>query len=424
MLMLIIAIAITELIENTYFKILLLSFVCFFAFLLMDYNKNIFLICFLICFFVFLLGRPIAYEIFGLSKSHVYNINKTTRNYMYMCLTISLYSVIVGYHIKSKIKLKLYEHNNQESKRVFIESLNKVTKTLSIFTLIVLIIENIFRLIIIKRVGYTNSYALDFNYGLPYGLHYLAEVAPIAFSFFLATLPKKRNAILPIILFCASNLIMAISGNRFEIIAGGLLLLIYFLWRNAYNDETWISKKQIVLIIALIPFIVLILQYMIYWRSGNEIDTSINPFVNFLYGVGGSSDLIGVTYETRDLFLDSNTLYSFGNIWRSFNGNIISKLIGFGVSYKAQTPLNALYGHSLSAALTYALYPENYLAGYGLGGCYIAELLHDFSICGVVMGNLVLGIIIATFSSLKGNRVFNNFMSIYLITLLKTIIIN
>lgn len=416
-----IAMLCTVLIKNSSFAVLIASFFIILLFALSDIKNNILLISFMVCFFVFLVGRPICYELLNYSKIYTIPLSQITKNNIYIYLAMSLIFVAIGYLIISKVRIKKKiskDENQKNNNESYFNSLQKISKIFAIILYLIVILENILKYFKIKSIGYTESFSFNYNFNLPYGLHNLVEVAPVPFCLFLATLPKKKDSLLPISLFFFSNLITALYGNRFEIISCILFILIYSMLRNNFNEEIWIRKKQIFLLVILTPFIIILMQYMTYWRDGNNINSSDNPTINFLYGVGGSSDLIGITYEYGDRALSRDTIYSFGYVWRNINGNILAKIFKKNSDLISQTADYALNGHSLSSALTYYFYPSKYLKGYGLGGCYIAELYHDFGIFGIIIGNMILGIILGLIRKLKKYKIIHNFLCIYMIILL------
>ena len=402
---------------NRTFAVLILVFIDVFTLLLFNSKKNILMLCYLICFFVFLLGKPIAVNLFGFSRYSRVQLSSEATNYIYICLIISILSLLLGFLFCSFIKKNKNHNKNADLLNYsMIPTIKKITRILTIVILLLVIVENIFKTLFMLKVGYTLSYSLESAYTLPYGLHAVIEVAPVVFCLFLATMPTKKEAKIPILLYIFSNFILAIGGQRFGIISSMLFIFVYLIFRN--DDESkkiWISKKFVVLIILVIPLVVYFLQQMIYWRDNSVNNMEQGVYVSFLYGVGSSSDLIGMTYQYGGRCLDSDVLYSFGNVWRSLNGNIIAKLINGGIKYKNQTIDYAIEGHSLSSRLTYYFYPEKYLNGYGLGGCYIAELLHDFSIVGVIVGNFIIGFLIGAFKRIEKNKTFRNFIGLFMI---------
>ena len=404
--------------KNNYFATLLS--VCFVAFIILscNYEKNILMLIFLICFFVFLIGRPFVIEVMGYSRYSAITLSEETKNQLYSIMTISLISVLFGYYVSKHIKLEFQRKQKLPLKDDRILSIRNISKNMSIFLYVFSIIENIMRLVFIKHVGYTASYTMDFDYGLPFGLHNLAIVAPVALMLFLATLPSKREVIFPLFLFLTSNLISSMAGNRFEIIACVLFLVVYGVWRSAIGEKSWITSKHLLYLVLLMPIVVSLLQSMVYWRDNIESDNNVGPIIGFMYGTGGSSDVIGAVIQYGDLATRDDVLYSFGGIWRSLNGNAVSRFLGVGKSYKVQTIEYANEAHSLGASITYYFHPRGYLSGYGLGSSYIAELYHDFSTIGVVVGNILIGLVIGLFGGLKKGRIIINYLCLFLVVLL------
>ena len=406
--------------DNMTFAWLLTCYIWVFAFLACDYKKNIVMLAFMICFFVFLMGRPLMIEMFGYSKYSVVSLGEDTRTQIYVILIISLISVMIGYLL---IGFRRAQDKDDDLAQDYIKAnrimcIQKVSKYMTIILYLLVILENILRLIFIRQVGYTSSYSLEGGYVLPFGLHNLVLVAPVAIAVFLATLPNKRKIIVPVILFVMANVISSLAGNRFEIISCVLVLVVYGVWRNVMDGRGWVKGKHVLCLLLVAPMVMVLLQNMIYWREGSDIDSKINPMAEFLYGTGGSSDLIGIVDKYGDRVLDRNVVYSFGGIWRGLNGNFIAQSFGLGNKYGGQTIEYAENAHSLGSTLTYYFYPKKYLSGYGLGGCYIAELYHDFSIPGVVIGNLLIGIIVGLIGKMKKGRILHNFFCIFFITLL------
>lgn len=408
---------------NLLFAFLLVCFVSIFAIMLCNYKNNAMMLAFLICFFVFLLGRPFVYEVFGYYRNSGLKINDEARACAYTCLIISLVALLCGYYARKKFKFHKkkseYKAALWKDNKVFRDNLRKISFYATIITYTLLTIENILRFIHVRQVGYGASYYLehDFAYGMPFLLYALAMCAPIAISIFLATLPTKREMRLPVVMFLLSNFASSISGNRFEVMASILAIIVYYSWRSALDKKKWISGKNIVAMVLVAPVLVLIMQGMSYWRNGQSVQTDVNPMVSFMYENGGSSSLIGAVQQYKELAMDDSVLYSFGGLWRNVQGSSIASLFGMGESYKSQTVAYAKNSHSLSAALTYYFFPTQYLEGFGLGGCYIAELYNDFSFVGVFLGNFLIGFLIGAFGVLRRDRIFHNFLCFFAITL-------
>ena len=406
--------------KNTLFAALLSCYVFILAFSVCNYGKNIMFLAFLICFFVFLIGRPFVIEVFGYSKYSAITLNQESRDQMYICMLVSLISLALGYFVVSFLKKnKIRKKKKEQAERSGnVLAMMMISKYITIALYLFVIVENIIRLVTVREIGYTASYALDYDYGLPFGLHNLVIIAPVSLAIFLATLPDKKEIRIPIVLFVLANLLSSFAGNRFEIISCVLLLVVYGVWRSIIDGGGWVTKKYIIWLIVLAPIVMVLMQQMTYWRDGLESNNDIGPVASFLYGTGGSSDLIGATHQYGDRVLRDDVLYTFGGVWRGLNGNIVSQKLGWGMTIASQTADYANEAHSLGSALTYYFYPTKYLSGYGLGNCYIAELYQDFSMGGVIVGNIILGAVLAFISGVQKNKLWRNFICIFFVILI------
>ena len=112
------------------------------------------------------------------------------------------------------------------------------------------------------------------------------------------------------------------------------------------------------------------------------------------------------------------TFFSFGYIVNVLRSNIIAQFFGIKSLTFSDRTAQALQGYSFDRAISYYVYKKSYLNGYGAGSCYIAELMCDFSYLGVAIGNLFYGFILKKLSRLSSNKIFRNFILIFLATLL------
>ena len=219
--------------KNSTFALMISCYALFLSILFCNYKKNIMAISFLICFFVFLIGRPFIMEVFDYSRYSAISLNDDSRNIMYICLTVSLVSIAIGYCLANIFKKgKKYDDSDVSDDAKMI-SVRTVSKYASIVLYFMVIIENIARFIVVRQVGYTASYALDFSYELPFGLHNFALMAPVALAIFLATLPNRKDIVWPLVVFLTANILSSLAGNRFEIVSCALFLVIYGVWRSS-----------------------------------------------------------------------------------------------------------------------------------------------------------------------------------------------
>lgn len=401
-----------EISKNIIFAILMTLYTSLISILIVNFKKNAFFVFYLISFGTFLLLKPIAIEMLNYTSEYRVMLSNKEKNITYICLILSIVFLAIGYGFSKIIKKDTTLNNDIIDEKI--TTFKKVSFNISIIFLILEIIDNIIRLQFIKEVGYTASYLTNIysNRGLIEPFKSLAYLAPIAYSLFFATCPSKKECRIPFVLLLISGIVQVMAGNRFEIVSIVFFILIYESIRaNNENNEKWINKKHIILLIVLSPIIIVLLQYTIYWRDGSVIKVRENVYSDFFYSVGGSSDLIG--FGNRYIEELNNHPYSFGNTYRALNDNIISKIIGFSKSYQNQSIDKALNGHSLASSLSYKIYPKKYLAGYGMGDCYIADLYVDYSYIGVIIGNIIIGFTIGFITKINIKNYVHFFVCIF-----------
>lgn len=407
------------LIENIYAGILVSTFVIIFMWYIARIKENMYIVLFLIAFFSFLMGHVMVKEIFHNDLAYYsVPIPQHIENYTYCLLILSLIFICIGYAFpgvrihRDNLKKQLLSYNSFAVKKV-----EKATKIMSAISSVCLFVVNAESVVYVQTVGYLASY-LGKQSIIPNFIHQLASMASIIFAFYLATIPEKHSARYPIVCYCIAMGICVFAGRRYEVVSVVLLLVLYATYRNRLGKETWITKKQALFLILILPLSVLILTLISSWRAGVDKNIDIHLFLEFMSGVGNSSQIISYENMYHDELSARGVLFSFGNIWRSFFGNEFAQVLGVSEGYASQSVENALYGHSLSAAIMYNVNPQRMLAGGGLGSCYIAELMCDFSYLGVILGNFLIGFVIRRYNELKENNLVGNFMTIFLATAL------
>ncbi len=407
-------------VHNLYSGVLITIFFLFFGWYCINIKENVYIALFMVAFFTFLLGRPIVKEI--LENDQLYysvTIPQNIDNYTYVVMTISLISIVLGYCISKKIA-KNTTHIYKSDKKNAAANLHVeyFSGILTIIATICLCFVNIENIIYVRSFGYLSSYLAHTSI-LPGFVTQIADMVPIIFSIYLATLPSKKHIRLPLLLYVLAMCLNLFAGRRYETVSSILLLILYANYRNKIDEEKWITKKHICLLLIVLPIVIFILILMETWRAGGKVgELNINLFIEFLNSVGSSSQIISYEKMYHDSLASRNVLFSFGNVWKSLNGNILANIFGISTVYDSQTIANALYGHSLSAAIMYKINPTRMLSGGGIGGCYIAELMCDFSYPGLIIGSLIIGIVLQKLNRLRRNHLVTNFLTIFMATAL------
>lgn len=396
---------------NTLFFLVMFLFVMLMVFSLKNYKKNIVLIMFLICYFMFLLGSYFMYEFFGYSKGVVL-FDRITLNHIYLSLLISLIGISVGYYTSSvnikgiRIKSKI---NNDELFR-------KASLILYYTSYIPYIIIEILRVIKVREIGYTELY-MDEAVRIPYLIALFAYGCRIYFFVYLSTLPDKKEAKIPILLFLIYSCITLMTGNRSVFVVNISLIFIYFLFRSPdnYFKNKWINKRKIMAIIIMIPLFIIGLDIIGNIRFNNtifETDKS-SSFIDIFVKQGVSSSVIGYgkLYEHRI----PRKIYSFGSTIEALKYNPISKILFNFKSFNGNSIQKAINGNSFAHIISYLVLPFGYVRGRGLGTCYIAEVYNDFGYFGVLIFSYVYGIVIKKCSSFTSKTILGRSITLMLI---------
>lgn len=319
-----------------------------------------------------------------------------TLRFIYTTLVISIFGSYLGFAIipeTEEAKIKLYDNSTS-----YVISVRHISKVFSYICALFFAVTIVEKSIFVYHNGYFELYA-DFESQLPSVIHKLSSLYTPLFMLYLATFPSKQEARGALWLYFLVALISLTTGSRTAFMLALVFLLFYYCLRNVVNpDEPWLSRKAIIAIICVVPLLLVGMFMIDYIRAEKEMeDTGVaDMFINFFYQQGVSAQVIGLTYEMRDL-LDDGRIFSFGQIIDNFNKNIIFKIMGTAVEYRPQTEEMALYGHSLANTITYLQMHRSFLSGVGLGTSYIAEVWHDFGYIGLLLWNMMYGILFARF---------------------------
>lgn len=352
-------------------------------------EKSIVCVCFLLSFFVFLMGREILFSFFDLKLYYRYLATPHINNHTFFCLTLSIMGLMSGFLLSKAFinpRNELYTNNH-------IIRLRRISKWVFCFFLIPSSLSLLISIRTVMTYGYYASYIAGSN-RVPSIVSLLSNMESMPFFIFLSTTPSKKEARPFILTYLTYNSLILLTGKRFQTVSFVMIIVIYLFLRNNI-EERWIEKKHIVLGVILIPFALVFLAVYDSIRAGKEASfTSFGlSLMDFFDQIGGSVNVIKreLFYEER---LSKEKLYSFSGIYSLvFENKITTSLFGIQV-YEGNSIEHALNGHSLSHILSWYDYKERYLSGHGVGSCYIAELYHDFGYFGVVLGSVLYGAVL------------------------------
>lgn len=358
-----------------------------------DIKHNIGLLCFLIAFFVFLIGREVCFQYLSLKVYYIYLTKENS--FAYVCLIVSLIGILFGTCLGSG------KSDNVIANKVPSNNVQKVTEYMFFVCYVFSLITVFSQIMVVKRVGYLASYMEEATTNVPSIIAYIAACTPVIFCVFLATHPSKNRAMLPIGLYEIYAILTIFTGKRYPFIAISMVIIIYLTIRNR-SETGWINKKMIILIVIAIPFLMVLLTAYDSIRVGEAFKfTNLKEsIIDFFDSQGGSINVIKrVKYYEKDL--KDLYLTSFENTRTVlFENAIMRKLTGVTV-YNGNSIERAMNGNSLMHRLSYYSYGNGYLNGRGVGSCYIAELYHDFGYCGIFVGSIFYGWLIRCVSNIK-----------------------
>lgn len=372
-------------------------------------TKNVFFLFFLVCFFTFMMSAQVAKVFFGYDMQYV----NTPEDFSFLnkCVFLSLLFITIGYAIGQYVGFKSLFRRKASGISIKRREYGYVSKYVFYLFAIPWYIVLIEQCIVVQTAKYVDLYTFEST--LPGLITQLGEACPIAFCLFLATFPSKKEARIPIAIVMVYSIVSLLNGRRLFFVSYTFLIVAYMLIRTYKNGgkEQWITKRQIFLLIALVPAVIIFLYSYKYIRYDRAIEaTSLtDAFIGFFAQQGFSANLIVTAKHHAARMTDD--IYSFYGTIRFLRLNVFSKyILGLDYSdfYFGNRTDQALLSGSFSRMMSYILIPGKYSRGYGVGSCYIAELYHDFGYFGICFGNLIYGYVIGRVLKLDESKTLKN----------------
>ncbi|MBT2616775.1 MULTISPECIES: O-antigen polysaccharide polymerase Wzy family protein [unclassified Bacillus (in: firmicutes)] len=368
------------------------------------FSERIIFFAFNSTFFTFLVARLVVKPLTGYYdkyNNNMYGLDFNNSHIMlqiFIILFISLLFLFLGY---CGIKNNDFLINNKSKvfNRIRIADISFVSKILFYITYIFNFLVLLDKARFTSKEGYTELYA-SYSSSFPFWVDKLAEMCPTALFVYLGTLPSKRNSLIPLMLYLLSGGMSLVVGQRNNFVLNILIVLIYFCLRNITDkNEKWFGKKEIIMCISAFPLLIILLNAVSYFRMDGTVMQSsfLDGISEFFYAQGVSVNLIGYA---QTLALPESKSYAFGRIIDFINNNIITQTLFDVPKYSSQSVESALYGNSFADSVAYILSPSRFINGWGYGSSYIAELYKDFGYYGIVIGNFIVGIILALMTRL------------------------
>ncbi len=385
-----------------------LIFIIFFLVTKYGNRNNAAVFAFIICFVMLLVNR-ILLSMIDPAVTISLQEDIETMMHLHRCLYLSLLFLNIGVSQWHNVSIKIVSSKAicDDFRIGYIQS---VSKTLFYLTSMFHAAELLEKVIyVILRGGYLNYY-VSFSSSLPGVIHKLGNLNEILFFIFLSTLPDPRKNKTPFILFGSFGLLTLLYGQRNGIVTAVIMIAVYIIIYENITDQRYsiITKRMYRIAVISIPFLFFALNAVTIIRSGN-IDSSggvLASIETFMENTGNSIRVIIFGYKF-DAQIGHDKIYSLGKLTEFFKNNYLVKVLTGGTyiysSSVGQTEDIALNGYSFGAIVTYLYSKSAYLAGHGLGSCYIAEVFHDFGYVGICIVNIIYGKVLKKVPEIIGN---------------------
>lgn len=281
----------------------------------------------------------------------------------------------------------------RDDRESFIYTLRIISLIFFFATMAVYLLCELEELIFMQGREYEEFY-ISFKSQLPSYVHTIASMMKYALCIFLATVPPKRMAFIPLAFYVISALPSLIIGVRNGIVLNSLFVLLYYLIRDILGDrQKWIGKIERWAIVLIIPIALLFLSAYNYLRQGEAVSMGVwESVVDLFYKQGVSFDVLCMGYEAiPDLPDIVPKNYTFGGIIDYLtHGNIAQSLFGAIDIGSQNSEILAVYGNSFAHSMSYVAHPQ-YLEGHGWGSSYLLETFADWGYIGIIIFSLILG---------------------------------
>ncbi|MCM1060949.1 MAG: O-antigen polysaccharide polymerase Wzy family protein [Eubacterium sp.] len=377
-----------------------------------EFTKKPATACFLLSFFVFLLGREVCYTYLGLGR--YYNYLEPYNNFAYVLLSLSMIFIYIGNTFTLK-KSKISSIGNEIYLKVnrSVSSETKLFQNICVIFFVIcyicVLLRTAIQIYYVNNQGYVYSYTEEAqNMGVPAIILYIGALMDITLCLYLASYPPRKQAKLFLFLYGIYGGLTLFTGHRYTFISVFMFIAIYFALRES-AEGNWIKKKYIIIVAAAVPFLLVFMNIV----SSIRVDETYNyinigkSIIDFFDQQGGSINVIKRIQYYKEQLTDMNFV-SFSNVRSVLFENFIMRKITNLTSYSGNSIEHAMHGHSLSHRLSYYEYGNYYLLGHGVGSSYIAELFHDFSYLGVMLGSMFYGYILKSINSLRYDNFIKN----------------
>ena len=241
---------------------------------------------------------------------------------------------------------------------------------------------------------YTDYYLVDASSYTPWIIGTLETMTPFMLAAYLATMPRRRGAVICLVAYVASTVPMLMIGSRADFVIAFLYAALYFVFRAVTDkNEVWITKRLVIACCVIAPLGIAAMGIMDYLRSQQQANLDFAGLVvDALYKQGVSFTIMGRAFDVNAQIQSLGFhFYSIGGLIETFTQGFIGQtFFGFPLLPSTNSYELATLGWSYSHAMSFFAH-NNYLGGEGYGSSYILELFADFGYGGIAVGSFLLG---------------------------------
>ncbi len=281
----------------------------------------------------------------------------------------------------------------------FIKGLRIISLMLYFLSIFCFIVTEFEKLVYMRGKAYEELYT-SFKTSLPYVITTIGSMNKYFLCIFLASMPKKKLAFVPLVLYVVSEVPSLIIGLRNPIVLNAIFAFLYYFIRDALeNQRKWLGIVERVAIIAFAPIAILLLGAYNYIRAGQKVvqGGAFELFVDFLYKQGVSFDVLCIGHNSIPKIKYTGFVnYTFGGFIDYFTHNNLAQILFGARSLGTGNNINmALYSNNFSHRMSYVSRGQEYLDGNGWGSSYLLETYADFGYVGIILFSVLLGLLFA-----------------------------
>lgn len=335
--------------------------------------------------------------------------------HMYISLYVSLFFVNVGTWLARNVRISFTRQHWDDGVDLRFKDTDKIqraSKIVYLLTSICTLAISFEKAIYVIIGGSYTSYYVNFVSVLPSIVSKVSEMSTFAFYIYLATLPDPKKSKLPFAVYLIIGVLGLLYGQRNQIVMAVIMLCLYIVLYENHEGKPYsiLKKRYFVLGLLLIPFVLVFLEFFKYSRDNMAFEFAgiWESIKNLFTSLGGSVNVIGQGYELKDAFPKGH-FYSLGGVVDFITKNALLRPMLGTTIYQGNTIEMALYGNSYGQTITYLGWgPTLYLAGRGMGSCFIAEAFHDLGFFGIALFSFIYGIVLTKVNKLqKGHWIKN-----------------